>query len=105
MFFSVAAGRRQFCHQTHTVHVPANPRQQRLRLVYGRLSLGGPNDVQKPLRFCRAKFLRNHSGSGLNHVLGRLYCCIGTFAEVHNFEHGEGMFGDRVIVRIGSHGS
>jgi hypothetical protein len=38
-------------------------------------------------------------------VLGRPYCCIGAFTEVHNFEHGEGMFGDLLIVRISSHGS
>ena len=47
----------------------------------------------------------NHDRSGLNHVLGRRYCCVGTFAQVHSFEHGEGMFGDLLIVRISSHGS
>jgi hypothetical protein len=47
--------------------------------VYGLLSLRVPDDVQKPFRFCGAKFLRNHSRSGHNHVLGRLYYCIRTF--------------------------
>jgi hypothetical protein len=70
--------------------------------VYG-LSLRVPDDVQKPSSFCGAKFLRNHSRSGHNHVLGRLYYCTRTFASVQNFEQGEGMLGDLVMVRIGSH--
>jgi len=74
-----------------------------VRLVYG-LSLRVPDDVQKPFSFCGAKFLRNHSRSGHNHVLGRLYHCTRTFASVQNFEHGKGMLGDLVMVRIGSHG-
>jgi hypothetical protein len=49
-----------------------------VRLVYG-LSLRVPDDVQKPSSFCGAKFLRNHSRSGHNHVLGRLYYCIRAF--------------------------
>ena len=69
------------------------------------LSLRQPDDVQKSPRFGRAKFFRNHDRSGLNHVLGRPYCCIGAFAQVDDFEHGEGMFGDLLIVRISSHGS
>jgi catechol 2,3-dioxygenase-like lactoylglutathione lyase family enzyme len=28
-------------------------------------------------RFGGAKFVRNHDRSGLNHVLGRRYCCVG----------------------------
>jgi hypothetical protein len=56
-----------------------SPALQRLRLVYGLLSLRVPDDVQKPFRFCGAKFLRNHSRSGHNHVLGRLYYCIRAF--------------------------
>ena len=72
--------------------------------MYG-LSLRVPDDVQKPSSFCGAKFLRNHSRSGHNHVLGRLYYCTRTFASVQNFEHGEGMLGDFVMVRIGSHGA
>jgi hypothetical protein len=71
--------------------------------VYG-LSLRVPDDVQKPSSFCGTKFLRNHSRSGHNHVLGRLYYCARTFASVQNFEHGKGMLGDLVMVRIGSHG-
>ena len=69
------------------------------------LSLRHPHDVQKPPRFGGAKFFRNHDRSGLNHVLGRPYCCVGAFAQVHGFEHGEGMFGDLLMVRISSHGS
>jgi hypothetical protein len=69
------------------------------------LSLRHPHDVQKSPRFGRAKFFRNHDRSGLNYVLGRLYCCVGAFAQVHGFEHGEGMFGDLLIIRISSHGS
>jgi hypothetical protein len=83
----------------------ANSACPRLRLVYGLLSLRGSDDVQKPLRFRWAKFFRNHSRSDHNHVLGRLYCSIRPFAGVHNLEHGEGMFGDLVIVRISSHGA
>ena len=63
-----------------------------------------PRSAKAP-RFGGAKFVRNHGRSGLNHVLGRRYCCVGTFAQVHNFEHGEGMFGDLLIVRISSDGS
>jgi len=73
--------------------------------VYGLLSLRVPDDVQKPFRFCGTKFLRNHSRSGHNHVLGRLYYCIRAFVQVQNFEHRESMFGDLVMVRISSHGS
>jgi ATP dependent DNA ligase domain len=69
------------------------------------LSLRHSHDVQKSPRFGGAKFLRNHDRSGLNHVLGRPYCRIGAFVQVHGFEHGEGMFGDLLIVRISSHGS
>ena len=69
------------------------------------LSLRQPDDVQKSPRFGRAKFFRNHDRSGLNHVLGRLYCCVGPFAQVHDLEHGEGMFGDLLMVQISSHGS
>ena len=72
--------------------------------MYG-LSLRGSDDLQKPLRFRWAKLLRNYSRSDHNHVLGRLYCCIRPFAGVHNLEHGEGMFGDLVMFRIGSHGA
>jgi len=69
------------------------------------LSLRHPHDVQKSPRFGRAKFFRNHDRSGLNHVPGRRYCCVGAFVQVHGFEHGEGMFGDLLIIRISSHGS
>lgn len=68
------------------------------------LSLRDPDNVQKSPRFGGAKFVRNHNGSGLNDVLSRPNCCIGAFVEVHNFEHGEGMLGNLVIVRISSHG-
>ena len=61
--------------------------------------------VQKSPRFGRAKFFRDHDRSGLNHVPGRRYCCVGAFVQVHGFEHGEGMFGDLLIIRISSHGS
>jgi hypothetical protein len=71
--------RRSARRHPQTVHVLVNPRQQRLRLVYGLLSLRVPDDVQKPFRFCGAKFLRNHSRSGHNHVLGRLYYCKRAF--------------------------
>ncbi len=68
------------------------------------LSLRYPHDVQKSPRFGGAKFVRNHDRSGLDHVLGRPYCCVGAFAQVHDFEHAESMFGDLLIVRISSHG-
>ena len=47
------------------------------------------------------KYIRESSGTIAEEreVLGRPYCCIGAFTEVHNFEHGEGMFGDLLIVR------
>jgi hypothetical protein len=73
--------------------------------VYGLFCLRDPDDMQKPLRFCGTKFVRNHGHSSLNHVFGRPYCCIGAFAKVHNLEHGESMFADLLIVRISSHGS
>ena len=41
------------------------------------LSLRHPHAVQKSPRFGGAKFFRNHDRSGLNHVLGRPYCCVG----------------------------
>jgi hypothetical protein len=58
---------------------PRKPEAAKLRLVYGLLSLRVPDDVQKPFRFCGAKFLRNYSRSGHNHVLGRLYYCVRAF--------------------------
>ena len=73
--------------------------------MYRLLSLRVPDDVQKPFRFCGTKFLRNHSRSGHNHVLGGLYYCIRAFVQVQNLEHRESMFGDLVMVRISSHGS
>jgi hypothetical protein len=81
----------------------ASPALRQARSVL--LSLRHPHDVQKSPCFGGAKFVRNHQRSGLNHVLGRPYCCIGAFAQVDDFEHGEGMFGDLLIVRISSHGS
>ena len=69
------------------------------------LSLHHSDDLKESPRFGRAKFFRNYDRSGLNHVLGRPYCCVGAFVQVHGFEHGEGMFGNLLIVRISSHGS
>ena len=63
------------------------------------LSLRQPHDVQKSPRFGGAKFFRNHDSGGLNHVFGRPYCCVRAFAQVHGFEHGEGMVGDLLMVR------
>ena len=68
------------------------------------LSLRVPNNVQKSFRFCGAKFLRNHSRSGHNHMLGRLDDCISAFVGVQNLEHGECVLGDLMMVRISSHG-
>ena len=63
------------------------------------LSLHHSDDLKESPRFGRAKFFRNYDRSGLYHVLGRPYCCVGAFVQVHGFEHGEGMFGNLLIVR------
>ena len=58
-------------HHPPTLFRAAVPRQQRFRLVYGLFCLRDPDDMQKPLRFCGTKFVRNHGHSSLNHVFGR----------------------------------
>ena len=54
------------------------------------VSLRHPHDVQKSSRFGRAKFVRNHDRSGLNHVLGRPYHHVDMLVP-------EGRFGDRLM--------
>src|SRR5262249_45893730 len=54
-------------------------------------------------RLVRTMLARNKSGSGRDHMPGRLHRCVSTIAQIHCLEHGDGMIGVLQVIRIINH--